>query len=125
MLAAELLEARQSFVEDVKRGAIAEADAFVVAEGDAGNGGDLVAGEKLVAEVHRLETHFAGVHEEVKRSLWLDDADVRDRFEASKHELESKGIYVEPIRIDEYTDKKFTFFADPDGLPIELYELTE
>lgn len=45
--------------------------------------------------------------------------------DASKHDLERKGIYVEPIRIDEYTDKKFTFFADPDGLPIELYEITE
>ena len=32
------------------------------------------------------------------------------------------GIEVEPIRIDEFTGKRFTFFADPDGLPIELYE---
>lgn len=31
-------------------------------------------------------------------------------------------IEVEPIRIDEFTGKKFTFFADPDGLPLELYE---
>ncbi|KZN61256.1 SMU1112c/YaeR family gloxylase I-like metalloprotein [Pseudoalteromonas luteoviolacea] len=37
--------------------------------------------------------------------------------------LEGKGIDVEPIRIDEYTGKKFTFFQDPDGLPLELYEL--
>ena len=37
--------------------------------------------------------------------------------------LNSKGIQVEPIRIDEYTDKRFTFLADPDDLPIELYEL--
>lgn len=36
--------------------------------------------------------------------------------------LQAKNIIVEPIRIDEYTQKKFTFFADPDGLPIELYE---
>ncbi len=41
----------------------------------------------------------------------------------TKHELESKGIAVEPIRIDEYTGKKFTFFKDPDGLPLELYEV--
>ena len=34
-----------------------------------------------------------------------------------------KGIVVEPVRIDEFTQKKFTFFADPDGLPIELYEV--
>lgn len=32
-------------------------------------------------------------------------------------------VEVEPIRIDEYTNKRFTFFNDPDGLPIELYEL--
>jgi glyoxylase I family protein len=37
-------------------------------------------------------------------------------------ELVTKGIEVEPIRVDEFTEKKFTFFADPDGLPIELYE---
>ena len=36
--------------------------------------------------------------------------------------LVSKGIAVEAIRIDEYTNKKFTFFNDPDGLPLELYE---
>lgn len=36
--------------------------------------------------------------------------------------LTSKNIEVEPIRVDEYTLKKFTFFNDPDGLPLEIYE---
>ncbi|TSJ37250.1 VOC family protein [Mucilaginibacter corticis] len=36
--------------------------------------------------------------------------------------ITADGIFVEPIRIDEFTGKKFTFFADPDGLPIEFYE---
>jgi len=36
--------------------------------------------------------------------------------------LESRGVFVEPIRTDEYTGRRFTFFADPDGLPLELYE---
>lgn len=36
--------------------------------------------------------------------------------------LESQGIAVEPIRVDELTQKRFTFFQDPDGLPLELYE---
>jgi len=36
--------------------------------------------------------------------------------------LQVAGVEVEPIRIDEYTGKKFTFFSDPDGLPLELYE---
>ncbi|MET0300394.1 MAG: hypothetical protein ABW036_11550 [Flavitalea sp.] len=31
---------------------------------------------------------------------------------------------VEPIRTDEFTGRTFTFFADPDGLPIELYEVS-
>lgn len=37
-------------------------------------------------------------------------------------ELALKGIAAEPIRIDEWTGKKFTFIADPDNLPIEFYE---
>lgn len=36
--------------------------------------------------------------------------------------LEAAGIAVEPVRIDEHTGRRFTFFADPDGLPLELYE---
>lgn len=36
--------------------------------------------------------------------------------------LEGKGVVVETVRIDEQTGKRFTFFADPDGLPLELYE---
>ncbi|ENM5903255.1 VOC family protein [Vibrio mimicus] len=39
-----------------------------------------------------------------------------------KDQLEQKGVSVEPIRIDEYTGKAYTFFADPDGLPLELYQ---
>ena len=36
--------------------------------------------------------------------------------------LASKGVICEPIRIDELTGKQCTFFADPDGLPLELYQ---
>lgn len=36
--------------------------------------------------------------------------------------LNTKQIIAEPIRIDEFTGKKFTFISDPDGLPIEFYE---
>ncbi len=42
--------------------------------------------------------------------------------EASAAELLAQGVDVEPPRVDEYTGRRFTFFADPDGLPIELYE---
>lgn len=37
--------------------------------------------------------------------------------------LKSLGVSLEPIRVDEQTSKKFTFFCDPDGLPLEIYEL--
>ncbi|MEC1447637.1 VOC family protein [Bacillus haynesii] len=37
-------------------------------------------------------------------------------------ELKQKGITVEPIRTDPGTGKRYTFFSDPDGLPLELYE---
>jgi glyoxylase I family protein len=43
--------------------------------------------------------------------------------EKSVEFLMSKNITVEPIRIDEYTGRKFTFFNDPDNLPIEIYEV--
>ena len=37
--------------------------------------------------------------------------------------LSSKNITTEPIRMDEFTNRKFTFFSDPDNLPIEIYEV--
>lgn len=37
--------------------------------------------------------------------------------------LSAHGISSEPIRIDEFTGKRFTFIADPDDLPIEFYEI--
>ena len=40
----------------------------------------------------------------------------------SARRLSGLGVEVEPIRIDEATNKSFTFFRDPDGLPIEIYE---
>jgi glyoxylase I family protein len=45
-----------------------------------------------------------------------------DNIAEAVEELKGKGIEIEPIRVDEFTEKRFTFFADPDGLPIELYE---
>lgn len=38
-------------------------------------------------------------------------------------ELSSRGVAIEPVRIDENTGSRFTVFADPDGLPIEMYEV--
>jgi glyoxylase I family protein len=47
--------------------------------------------------------------------------EVEDIYETCRT-LKARGVDVEPIRIDEFTNKPFTFFRDPDGLPIELYE---
>jgi glyoxylase I family protein len=45
-----------------------------------------------------------------------------DHIETIIKHLEQYNIIAEPIRIDEYTGKKFTFISDPDELPIEFYE---
>ncbi|GEP89385.1 glyoxylase I family protein [Chitinophaga terrae (ex Kim and Jung 2007)] len=39
-------------------------------------------------------------------------------------ELNARGVVTEPVRTDPHTGKLFTFFTDPDGLPLELYETT-
>ena len=46
-----------------------------------------------------------------------------ENIEASVAELVSKEIAVQEIRIDELTGKKFCFFYDPNGQPLELYEV--
>ena len=45
-----------------------------------------------------------------------------DNIDESVRELDALGINHETVRTDEYTSKRFLFFQDPDGLPIELYE---
>lgn len=45
-----------------------------------------------------------------------------DRIEEAISWLEHCKIAVEPVRVDEHTQKRFTFIADPDGLPIEFYQ---
>lgn len=45
-----------------------------------------------------------------------------DDIESVIEELNKKGVETEPLRFDEFTDKKMVFFSDPDGLPLELHE---
>ncbi|KOO50443.1 SMU1112c/YaeR family gloxylase I-like metalloprotein [Priestia koreensis] len=45
-----------------------------------------------------------------------------ENIEDAVNELRDKGIEVEDVRIDPITEKRYTFFQDPDGLPLELYE---
>ena len=47
---------------------------------------------------------------------------VPDVAAAIRH-LEAHGVPCEPVRVDELTGRRFTFFSDPDGLPLELYEV--
>ncbi len=43
-------------------------------------------------------------------------------IEAALRRLREAAVACEPVRVDEYTGRRFSFFADPDGLPLELYE---
>lgn len=45
-----------------------------------------------------------------------------DDVAACKQKLEALGVAVQPVRVDEFTGRRFVFFDDPDGLPLELYE---
>lgn len=43
-------------------------------------------------------------------------------LDAAVARLVEAGVAVEPVRVDPHTDRRFTFFEDPDALPLELYE---
>ena len=46
-----------------------------------------------------------------------------DDIEVVIARLNAAGVTTEDIRVDEFTGKRFTFFTDPDNLPLELYEI--
>ncbi len=46
-----------------------------------------------------------------------------ENIEVTIKHLNSHHIATEPVRVDEFTGKRFTFFEDPDGLPLEAYEI--
>lgn len=74
------------------------------------------------------ELEIFGVNDPPKRVDHPEAAGLRhlafrvDCIEDEVKELEEMGIEVEPVRYDDFTGKKMTFFHDPDGLPIELHE---
>ena len=45
-----------------------------------------------------------------------------ENVEDTARKLRDRGVEVEAVRVDEFTNKSFTFFRDPDDLPIEIYE---
>lgn len=47
-----------------------------------------------------------------------------DNIDDAIVELSKAGVRCEPVRVDPYTGKRFTFFSDPDDLPLELYEVS-
>ena len=74
------------------------------------------------------ELEIFGVSNPPKRVTRPEAAGLRhlafytEDIEKTAAELKGMGIEVEPIRVDEFTGTRFTFFADPDGLPMELHE---
>ncbi|MDW8801160.1 VOC family protein [Clostridium sp. A1-XYC3] len=102
-----------------------------------------ILGLKIISETYREERKsyklnlLIGKEEEIelfsfpnppKRPSYPEARGLRhlafevDDIEIIVKELNSKEIDTEPIRKDEITGKRFTFFNDPDNLPIELYE---
>jgi glyoxylase I family protein len=102
-----------------------------------------ILGFKILAEVYRAERQSYKLDLEVgnqyqielfsfpdpaKRPSRPEAAGLRhlafevDNIDEAIASLTKQGVMVEPIRVDEFTGKRFTFFADPDGLPIEFYE---
>lgn len=83
---------------------------------------------KLDLKIGNSEIELFSMNEAPKRLTRPEACGLRhlafyvDNIEDAISELNSKGITTEPVRIDEYTNKKFTFFNDPDGLPLELHE---
>ena len=74
------------------------------------------------------ELEIFGVSNPPKRVTRPEAAGLRhlafytEDIEKTAAERKGMGIEVEPIRVDEFTGTRFTFFADPDGLPLELHE---
>ncbi|GAB3227359.1 VOC family protein [Hymenobacter seoulensis] len=46
-----------------------------------------------------------------------------DDLDATIQHLNAQNVASEPVRVDEFTSRRFTFIQDPDGLPIEFYEV--
>ena len=105
-------------------------------------------GTLVIVEFDMAEYRRANCSRAVKKTLsipeWLNEAAIRENINFSQilqealglrhlafkvksvddtvKELNGKGIETEPVRLDDYTGKKMTFFHDPDGLPLEIHE---
>lgn len=83
---------------------------------------------KLDLQLGDMELEIFGVKNPPKRVTNPEACGLRhlafkvDNIEEAVKWLNDKGIETEPIRWDEYTQKRMTFFRDPDNLPLELHE---
>lgn len=83
---------------------------------------------KLDLKLGDMELEIFGVKNPPKRVTNPEACGLRhlafkvDDIEVAVKWLNDKGIETEPIRWDEYTQKRMTFFRDPDDLPLELHE---
>ena len=83
---------------------------------------------KLDLQVGDIELEIFGVKNPPKRVTNPEASGLRHLafkvtdIEAAVKWLNEKGIETEPIRWDTYTQKRMTFFRDPDDLPLELHE---
>lgn len=82
---------------------------------------DLALGDHYTIELFSFPDPPQRVSRPEARGLRHLAFTVRD-IDSAVAELTAHNVVTEPIRVDEYTGKRFTFFADPDGLPLELYE---
>ena len=83
---------------------------------------------KLDLQVGDIELEIFGVKNPPQRVTNPEACGLRhlafkvEDIEAAVKWLNDKGIETEPIRMDPYTQKRMTFFRDPDDLPLELHE---
>ena len=83
---------------------------------------------KLDLQIGDVELEIFGVKNPPERVTDPEACGLRhlafkvDNIEATVKWLNDKGIETEPIRFDPYTQKRMTFFRDPDNLPLELHE---
>lgn len=83
---------------------------------------------KLDLQVGNTELEIFGVKNPPKRVTNPEACGLRhlafkvENIEDAVKWLNAKGIETEPVRWDEFTQKRMTFFRDPDDLPLELHE---
>lgn len=85
---------------------------------------DLALGDEYVIELFSFPSPPARLSHPEAAGLRHLAFEVDD-IDKEASELEKLGIEHEPIRVDSYTRRRFMFFQDPDGLPLELYEKFE